>query len=138
MALITLLLCTLLLEGSFGNTITPISSVENVKQGDNVTLQCNYTGDVQNLQWYRQYPGQALDYLLMSFETGGGSKANEVEHRISGEVDKDNKHMFLKLIDTEVTEAAVYYCALSPTVTETHPALYKNYLTLKHKLLFTN
>ncbi|KAK1133255.1 hypothetical protein AOXY_G37532 [Acipenser oxyrinchus oxyrinchus] len=70
MALITLLLFKLLLEGSFGNTITPISGVENVKQGDNVTLQCNYTGAVSNLQWYRQYPGQALEYLLMSFETG--------------------------------------------------------------------
>ncbi|MGH0143694.1 UNVERIFIED_CONTAM: hypothetical protein FKN15_018551 [Acipenser sinensis] len=138
MALITLLLCTLLLEGSFGNTITPIFSVENVKQGDHVTLQCSYTGAVQSLQWYRQYPGQALEYLLMSFETGTVSKANEEEHRISAEVDKDNKHVFLKLIDTEVTDAAVYYCALSPTVTETHPTLYKNYLTLKHKLLFTN
>ncbi|KAK6483363.1 hypothetical protein HHUSO_G14853 [Huso huso] len=135
MALISLLLFTLLLEGSFGNTITPISGVENVKQGDNVTLQCNYTGAVNNLQWYRQYPGQALEYLLMSFETGGGSKANEKEHRISAELDKDNNRVFLKLIDTEVTDAAVYYCALSPTVTETHPALYRNYLTLKHKLL---
>ncbi|RXM93175.1 Ig heavy chain V region AC38 15.3, partial [Acipenser ruthenus] len=118
--------------------IIPISGVENVKQGDNVTLQCSYTGAVCKLQWYRQYPGQALEYLLMSFETGGGSKANEEEHRISAEVDKDNKHVFLKLIDTEVTDAAVYYCVLRPTVTETHPALYKNYLTLKHKLLFTN
>ncbi|MGH0142344.1 UNVERIFIED_CONTAM: hypothetical protein FKN15_039239, partial [Acipenser sinensis] len=87
---------------------------------------------------YRQYPGQGLEYLLMSFEMRGGSKANEEEHRISAELDKDNKHVFLKLIDTEVTHAAMYYCALSPTVTETHPALYKNYLTLKHKLLFTN
>ncbi|MGH0164729.1 UNVERIFIED_CONTAM: hypothetical protein FKN15_073008 [Acipenser sinensis] len=74
----------------------------------------------------------------MSFEMGGGSKANEEEHRISAELDKDNNRMFLKLIDTEVTDAAVYYCALSPTVTETHPALYTNYLTLTHKLLFSN
>ncbi|MBN3273064.1 HV02 protein, partial [Polyodon spathula] len=113
-------------EGGFGNTITPLSGVENVKQGDNMTLQCSYTGDVQNLQWYRQYPGQALEYLLMSFETGAVSKANEEDHRVSAEVDKDKKHMFLKLIDTEVTDSAMYYCALSPTVTETHPALYKN------------
>ncbi|MBN3273063.1 HV02 protein, partial [Polyodon spathula] len=113
-------------EGDFGNTITPLSGVENVKQRDNVSLQCSYRGAVQNLQWYRQYPGQALEYLLMSFETGAISKANEKDHRVSAELDKDKKHVFLKLIDTEVTDSAVYYCSLSPTVTETRPALYKN------------
>ncbi|MGH0185400.1 UNVERIFIED_CONTAM: hypothetical protein FKN15_017821 [Acipenser sinensis] len=88
-------------EGSFGNTITPISGVENVKQGDHVTLQCNYTGAVINLQWYRQYPGQALEYLLMSFEMGGGSKANEEEHRISAELDKDNNRSLITKRDNE-------------------------------------
>ncbi|MGH0187266.1 UNVERIFIED_CONTAM: hypothetical protein FKN15_024265, partial [Acipenser sinensis] len=89
------------------NTITPISGVENVKQGDHVTLQCSYTGAVQSLQWYRQYPGQALEYLLMSFETGGGSKANEEEHRISAELDKDNNRVFLRLQQEVAIEQTV-------------------------------
>ncbi|MBN3277620.1 HV02 protein, partial [Polyodon spathula] len=103
-----------------------------------MSLQCSYTGAVSSLQWYRQYPGQALEYLLICFETGAVTKANEEDHRVSAEVDKDKKHVFLKLTDTEVTDSAVYYCALTPTVTETRPAMYKNYLPLKHKQRLTN
>ncbi|KAL0201018.1 hypothetical protein M9458_004205, partial [Cirrhinus mrigala] len=37
--------------------------------GKDVTLICNYTGTVNNLQWYRQYPGSKPEHLIMFFET---------------------------------------------------------------------
>ncbi len=47
---------------SFADTIQPLSS-EKLFRGDNVTLSCNYSGIVYDLQWYRQYVGSRPEFL---------------------------------------------------------------------------
>uniref|UniRef100_A0A8C7HR18 Immunoglobulin V-set domain-containing protein n=1 Tax=Oncorhynchus kisutch TaxID=8019 RepID=A0A8C7HR18_ONCKI len=41
----------------------------NALQGTDITLSCNYKGIVNNLQWYRQYPGSRPECLLWILPT---------------------------------------------------------------------
>ncbi|CAB1326152.1 unnamed protein product [Coregonus sp. 'balchen'] len=46
-------------------TITPVKPEVNVLQGTDITLSCNYKGNVNYLQWYRQYHGSRPECLLL-------------------------------------------------------------------------
>uniref|UniRef100_A0A3B3Q387 T-cell receptor alpha/delta variable 14.0 n=1 Tax=Paramormyrops kingsleyae TaxID=1676925 RepID=A0A3B3Q387_9TELE len=116
---------TPVLEGhSTEDVIIPFNDTVHVTEGDDVTLSCNYSGSVNNLQWYRQYPRSAPEFLLLTFETAKTPQSSRP--RMSTEVNKDNKLLHLELSSTEVTDSAVYYCALNPTVTGNSLTLYKN------------
>ena len=94
-----------------------------VLEGKDVTLICNYTVNVQNLQWYRQYPGSKPENLILFFEA---SPKSESSLRLTAAADKVSKHMNLTISSTEVKDPAMYYCALQPTVTGNTTAPYKN------------
>ncbi|KAF5909096.1 T cell receptor alpha chain variable region, partial [Clarias magur] len=55
------------------DSITPTSSAVYGKEGEAVTLSCSYTCTVtmSNLQWYRQYPNVAPEFLVLLLESGG-------------------------------------------------------------------
>uniref|UniRef100_A0A3B3Q434 Ig-like domain-containing protein n=1 Tax=Paramormyrops kingsleyae TaxID=1676925 RepID=A0A3B3Q434_9TELE len=75
-------------------------------EGGSVTIYCNYETSTSNayyLFWYIQYPNEAPKYML---RRGSHDKGAVV-----------NKRVDLELSSTEVTDSAVYYCALRPTVT---------------------
>ncbi len=92
-------------------------------EGKDVTLICSYTGNVQNLQWYRQYPGSKPEHLIMFFET---IPKSDHALRLTAAADKAAKNMTLTISSTEVKDSAMYYCALEPTVTGNTTTLYKN------------
>uniref|UniRef100_A0A4W4E0K9 Ig-like domain-containing protein n=1 Tax=Electrophorus electricus TaxID=8005 RepID=A0A4W4E0K9_ELEEL len=97
---------------------------EAVFQGDNVTLSCSYkelSGTVQNLHWYRQYPQSRPEFLLYIFPSG--TKSKPLPPRLSA---NSVKHFDLKISSAAVSDSALYYCALQPTVTGKLHSLYKN------------
>ncbi len=59
--------------------------------GVNITLSCNYSSAI-SLQWYRQYPGSAPEFLLIiihrSGEVSQKSKIVEQDPRFSGKVNE--------------------------------------------------
>ncbi|XP_031418931.1 uncharacterized protein LOC116219576 [Clupea harengus] len=101
---------------SVGNTITPSHSSVVIIEGEHVTFSCNYSGDVQSLQWYRQYPNSIPEFLYYILET---SFSSEKVPRLIPSINKEGKRVFLELSSTEASDSAVYYCALRPTVTGT-------------------
>uniref|UniRef100_A0A3B1KAY1 Ig-like domain-containing protein n=1 Tax=Astyanax mexicanus TaxID=7994 RepID=A0A3B1KAY1_ASTMX len=88
----------------------------SLTEGESVTLKCSYDSSSQYvyLFWYRQYPNRALQYLLLR-----GARSQE---RFKASVDKTA--VSLEISSTAVSDSALYYCALRPTVTETHQTLY--------------
>uniref|UniRef100_A0A3B3Q537 T-cell receptor alpha/delta variable 14.0 n=1 Tax=Paramormyrops kingsleyae TaxID=1676925 RepID=A0A3B3Q537_9TELE len=102
-------------------------------QGENITLSCNYSTSDDYIHWYRQYSRSAPEYLLHIIERSG--KVQNAKPRMSAKVDKDNKRVDLELSSTEVTDSAVYYCALRPTVTGNSPMLYKNMTALLNMVM---
>nr|XP_055059828.1 uncharacterized protein LOC129443377 [Misgurnus anguillicaudatus] len=111
---------------SFANTIKPLSSEKHVYRGENVILSCNYTGDVNNLQWYQQHLGSRPEFLALVTEYSDPDPSL----RLSAKVMKDIKRVDLTISSAEETDSAVYYCAMQPTVTGNTTTLYKNLLSV--------
>jgi hypothetical protein len=91
-------------------------------EGDTITLSCSYTGSVNNLQWYRQYLRSKPEFLILITKSGYVQKP--VTPRMSTQVQTDR--VDLEISSAEVTDSALYYCALEPTVTGNPDTLYKN------------
>ncbi len=108
---------------SFGDTIQPWFPEKHGSEDENVTLSCNYSlssGTNVNFQWYRQYPQAKPEFLLLVTEY---SSKTEPELRLYSEAKKEIKRVDLVIFSAAVSDSAVYYCALAPTVTETHSTL---------------
>ncbi|KAL1280555.1 hypothetical protein QQF64_015155 [Cirrhinus molitorella] len=124
MLLLTFIIFSLLKENAAADdVIKPVFTEKHVLEGKDVTLICNYTETVQNLQWYRQYPGSKPVHLIMFFET---IPKSDPDLRLNAAADKATKTMNLTISSTEVKDSAMYYCALVPTVTGNTTTLYKN------------
>ncbi|KAL1280565.1 hypothetical protein QQF64_015165 [Cirrhinus molitorella] len=124
MILFYLTVLELLTESVFANAIRPLSTENHAFEGGKVTLSCNYNGsDIRSLQWYKQYPNTATEFLLQALE----NFAPERKGRYVAEAQKDKKQLNLQISKTEVADAAIYYCALVPTVAGNPSTLYKNW-----------
>ena len=82
--------------------------------GNTIKLSFTYTAAAYTLYWYRQYPGTQPEFIIMV--TGTLDKKAE-KGRFVVKNDKDNKRVDLEISSAEVTDSALYYCALEPTVT---------------------
>uniref|UniRef100_A0A672Q1B5 T-cell receptor alpha/delta variable 10.0.5 n=1 Tax=Sinocyclocheilus grahami TaxID=75366 RepID=A0A672Q1B5_SINGR len=115
-------------DGCFAQTITPLQDRTQVTEGEPVNLSCKYDVSVQNLRWYRQYPGSGLEFLLLVVESSRKTVvyADPPIPRLDGEMSIKDKRVDLTISSAEVTDSALYYCALQPTVTGNLRTLYKN------------
>ncbi len=107
-----------------------------------MTLSCNYSltsGTSVNFQWYRQYPEAKPEFLLLVNEY---SSKTEPELRLYSEAKKEIKRVDLEISSAAVSDSALYYCALQPTVTENTRTVYKNLVyriaSALHKNSFRN
>uniref|UniRef100_A0A3B3Q606 Ig-like domain-containing protein n=1 Tax=Paramormyrops kingsleyae TaxID=1676925 RepID=A0A3B3Q606_9TELE len=101
------------------DAITPFKDKVHVTEGENVTLSCNYSGSVTNLQWYRQYPRSAPEFLLLILEV----TESVPNPKFDASLNTSAKTVPLTVQNVQLSDSAVYYCALSPTVriTFSHP-----------------
>ncbi|ROK90085.1 T-cell receptor alpha chain V region CTL-L17 [Anabarilius grahami] len=117
-------------SGTLGNLITPDHNEMLRPEGANITLSCNYSSSAYSLQWYRQYPGQASKYLfVIQYATRKVTQISEIvslDPRFSAKLNEKKTHMYLEISPAEVTDSAIYYCAMEPTVTGNTRTLYKN------------
>uniref|UniRef100_A0A3B4FHD1 Ig-like domain-containing protein n=1 Tax=Pundamilia nyererei TaxID=303518 RepID=A0A3B4FHD1_9CICH len=89
--------------------LTPSKDVVMSLEGDTVTLSCNYSGSVYSLFWYHQKSGSHPQLVMADY-----SKQTEKLKFIH---DKEKQEFHLELSSAAVSDSAVYYCALQPTVT---------------------
>uniref|UniRef100_A0A3B5B862 Ig-like domain-containing protein n=1 Tax=Stegastes partitus TaxID=144197 RepID=A0A3B5B862_9TELE len=99
----------LLFSGSSEDVLTPFKDVLMALEGDTVTLSCNYSGSVDYLFWYQQKSSSSPQFLIQEH--------SEKIERLSFNHDKQSKKFHLQISSAAVTDSAVYYCALEPTVT---------------------
>ncbi|XP_015260452.1 PREDICTED: uncharacterized protein LOC107104846 [Cyprinodon variegatus] len=118
------LLVASLLTGIRCEGLTAVKTEISSLEGSSVTLSYNYP----NLQpgdyffWYRQYPGEPPEFLISH-----GDKGSVLAKVISKlQIHIENKRLDLLISSAAVTDSAVYYCALKPTVTGNTRTLYKN------------
>ncbi|KAI5630163.1 hypothetical protein C0J50_10362, partial [Silurus asotus] len=108
-------------------TIKPEETTLSVTEGSNITLSCTYTGSAYSLHWYQQKPGSRPEFLLLIYESSKQViKAQPPHPRLSIILDKIMNKVYLIISSAAVSDSALYYCALEPTVTGNPAALYKN------------
>ncbi|XP_053537270.1 uncharacterized protein LOC128632964 [Ictalurus punctatus] len=119
------------LGDSMADSVQPLFTHKVVEEDDDVTLSCRYeitypTGNY--LHWYRQYPKSTPEFLL--YISQGGALSSNIPTRMTAKVNGDNKQLDLLISSAAVSDSALYYCALAPTVTGNSTALFKNFDTV--------
>ena len=100
----------------------------NSVEGDAVILTCSFSKiatAADDLYWYRQETG-APQFLIHLYGFHNLNKADPQNHRLSANLNGGKDHLNLMISSAEVTDSALYYCAVRPTVTGNTDTLYKN------------
>ncbi|XP_070988654.1 T cell receptor alpha chain MC.7.G5-like [Oncorhynchus clarkii lewisi] len=114
------------IDDTYEQTIEPNQHEVYAEVGSNVLLSCNYSS-ADSLLWYKQSPGSAPRYILLILDsTGTEHRADSLDSRFSGKLNKEKTRVDLENSSAEVTDSALYYCALRPTVTGNPETLYNN------------
>ncbi|KAI1882943.1 hypothetical protein AGOR_G00240090 [Albula goreensis] len=102
---------------SFQDAITAETNTVHAVEGNRVKMSCNYTTTANilstYLHWYRQYPRSKPEFIILIH--GGDDQEPSTGFTVTHE--KENKSVHLEISSAEVTDSALYYCALQPTVT---------------------
>uniref|UniRef100_A0A3P9JCA3 Immunoglobulin V-set domain-containing protein n=1 Tax=Oryzias latipes TaxID=8090 RepID=A0A3P9JCA3_ORYLA len=108
--------------GSSEDLLKPLKDeLMSTLEGTSVTLSYKYpklsTGDY--FYWYQQFPGKPLEFMIS--HSSSGTKGNE---KVKGlKIQVENKQIDLQISSAAVTDSAVYYCAVQPTVTGNNKTL---------------
>uniref|UniRef100_A0A672PZW1 T-cell receptor alpha/delta variable 36.2.12 n=1 Tax=Sinocyclocheilus grahami TaxID=75366 RepID=A0A672PZW1_SINGR len=99
------------------------------EEASDITLSCNFSdsGTTDNLHWYRQYGRSKPEFLVLTYSSAKEAQRSDVDPRFTVKVEK-REHVDLMISSAAVSDSALYYCALQPTVTGNTSALYKNLL----------
>ncbi|KAI9518276.1 hypothetical protein NQZ68_038547 [Dissostichus eleginoides] len=113
------------LECKGEDTVTQSAGDVRATEGDTVTLDCTFqTSTTASLFWYKQEVNGYPKYMLKRYSGGGDNAAEFQQDRFDATLNKPS--VPLQISSAAVTDSAVYYCALRPTVTGNTTTLYKN------------
>uniref|UniRef100_A0AAX7U413 Ig-like domain-containing protein n=1 Tax=Astatotilapia calliptera TaxID=8154 RepID=A0AAX7U413_ASTCA len=104
-------------------------------EGDTVTLGCNFetTDTYPYLFWYKQEVNDFPKYVLRRDKTAGDNAQEFPKNRFDAELKE--KSVPLKIQKLQLSDSAVYYCAVRPTVTGNSKTLYKNLWSKDNRIL---
>uniref|UniRef100_A0A673UEN3 Ig-like domain-containing protein n=1 Tax=Suricata suricatta TaxID=37032 RepID=A0A673UEN3_SURSU len=106
----------LLLGRTHGDSVTQMEGPVTLSEGKSLTINCTYsTTYTPTLFWYVQYPGEGPQLLLKAVrdKEKGSHKGFEATY------DSKSTSFHLEKPSVQASDSAVYYCALSDTVTGT-------------------
>uniref|UniRef100_A0A674NMN1 Ig-like domain-containing protein n=1 Tax=Takifugu rubripes TaxID=31033 RepID=A0A674NMN1_TAKRU len=102
--------------GTQKDTVLQPKAEEMAAEDQTVTLDCHYTSTVTdvNIFWYKQDGTSRPQFILSRFTIGKGKTEDEFEERFSSTLNPTMKSAPLKIQELQLSDSAVYYCALRP------------------------
>uniref|UniRef100_A0A3Q3LL18 Ig-like domain-containing protein n=1 Tax=Mastacembelus armatus TaxID=205130 RepID=A0A3Q3LL18_9TELE len=101
-----------------GDTISPVEDEVTAREGESVKLTCRYrtaaTGPT--LYWYKQDGNNSPTFILSRFKIGTGETKDLFKERFSSTLDSTSRSVPLKIQKLQLSDSAVYYCALGGDV----------------------
>ncbi|TKS79245.1 T-cell receptor alpha chain V region RL-5 [Collichthys lucidus] len=119
-----ILILTLWLECKGQDRVIQPPGDVNATEGDTVTLHCKFetSATFSYLFWYKQEVNDGPKFILQRYS---GTKDKPLqEDRLDAIIKNDS--VPLKIQKLQLSDSAVYYCAVRPTVTGNTKTLYKN------------
>ncbi|KAL7387222.1 hypothetical protein ABVT39_020340 [Epinephelus coioides] len=106
-------------------------------QGHTVTLGCTFETNAlsQTLFWYKQDGTNSPKFILSRIKGDDGNTPEESRERFSSTWNSTFRSVPLKIQKLQLSDSAVYYCALQPTVTGNTKTLYKNIMSKNNTIL---
>uniref|UniRef100_A0ACB8EXS3 Uncharacterized protein n=1 Tax=Sphaerodactylus townsendi TaxID=933632 RepID=A0ACB8EXS3_9SAUR len=97
----------------------PVSQDPSIlaKEGEPVLLNCSYGEAANSIHWYKQSSGGQIQFMAILFKTSSESHGYFV-----ASLDTAKKTSSVYLNSTRLSDAAVYFCAMGHSDTQTHPA----------------
>ncbi|CAO2590797.1 T-cell receptor alpha chain V region CTL-F3 [Lemmus lemmus] len=113
----SVLLLLLMFRMSNGDSVTQTEGLVTVTEGLPVKLNCTYqtTDSAPFIFWYVQYLNKAPQLLLK----GSTAKKRTENQGFHATLHKSNSSFHLQKSSVQLSDSALYYCALSDTVRET-------------------
>uniref|UniRef100_A0A8C4DK73 Ig-like domain-containing protein n=1 Tax=Dicentrarchus labrax TaxID=13489 RepID=A0A8C4DK73_DICLA len=95
------------------NVLQPKGDV-TATEGEEVTLDCQYNSSSSNdyLFWYKQDGNNSPKFILSRFKIGTGKTEDVFRERFSSTLDSTSRSVPLKIQKLQLSDSAVYYCAL--------------------------
>ncbi|XP_056453078.1 T cell receptor alpha variable 38-2/delta variable 8 [Gadus chalcogrammus] len=105
-------------------------------EGLTVSLRCTFetTDSSPSLFWYKQQTHDFPRFMLRRSTFGGDNAPEFRKDRFDAQI--QIKSVPLSIQNLQLSDSALYYCALRPTVTGNTDSLYKNLLNTKQLFLY--
>ncbi|MGH0182353.1 UNVERIFIED_CONTAM: hypothetical protein FKN15_008966 [Acipenser sinensis] len=108
---------------SYGDEVRPWKNLQTSEETQETKIYCSYSlsnnAYTEYLFWYQQKPGRNPRYILHHYKASGGSKelrSEESDRRFIGHLNTSTKMTYLSISNTQLSDSALYYCALGTTV----------------------
>ena len=104
-------------------------------EGAMVTLSCGYSkgGSSPDLFWYIQRPNDFPKLILRRDRYSPGHDGTEFNERFNSTLNFTSSSVPLIIQNLQVSDSAVYYCALRPTVTAANSVVIQKHRLPSHK-----
>ncbi|XP_061525744.1 uncharacterized protein LOC133398180 [Phycodurus eques] len=128
------LVCVLTAALSLGNgqqTVHQPAGDVHAVEGARVTLDCSFDSTRSDdwILWYKQEVNAAPEFVLSISKIGQGKTEKKYADRFRSSMDASTTQAPLHIESVKLSDSALYYCALRPTLTHPLACLHKNTCT---------
>uniref|UniRef100_H3AFB0 Ig-like domain-containing protein n=1 Tax=Latimeria chalumnae TaxID=7897 RepID=H3AFB0_LATCH len=107
------------IQGVQSEVVLTQSGEEVRKAEESLTVSCKGSGFTftdYHIYWYRQPPGQELNWLGVLWASGSINYNQAMKGRFTVSRENSNSMAYLQMNSLQLQDTAVYYCAAVPTV----------------------